>query len=65
MYIDILGKNRFYLFIVVVVAHAVLFLYVILNFSISTFMDPGRFPKSNKRTQLSQALENLKTIIFL
>ena len=23
-------------------------------------MDPGRFPKSNKRTQLSQALENLK-----
>lgn len=45
MYIEMLGNSRFSLFILVVVVHSVLLIYVVLNFIIATFMDPGRFPK--------------------
>ena len=40
-----LGNSRFSLFILVVVVHSILLIYVVLNFIIATFMDPGRFPK--------------------
>ena len=44
-YINIVGLEHLHLFIGVVVGHGVLFLLVLLNFSVATFMDPGRFPK--------------------
>ena len=44
-YINLVGLDKLHLFITVVSAHSLLFLFVLLNFSIATFMDPGRFPK--------------------
>lgn len=44
-YINLVGLDQLHLFIGVVAAHSILFLFVLLNFSIATFMDPGRFPK--------------------
>ncbi len=44
-YINIVGLDRLHLFITVTAVHGGLFLFVLLNFSIATFMDPGRFPK--------------------
>lgn len=45
LFYDLIGSNRFHLFILAACAHAIVFLYVLINFSIATFMDPGRFPK--------------------
>lgn len=47
MYIEIIGTEQFYLFLVVIAVHSFLFIYVVLNFTIATFMDPGRFPKQD------------------
>lgn len=44
-YINLVGLDNLHIFITVVSVHSVLFLFVLLNFSIATFMDPGRFPK--------------------
>jgi palmitoyltransferase ZDHHC5/8 len=44
-YINLIGMEHIELFITIVGLHAFVFLYVILNFSIATFMDPGRFPR--------------------
>lgn len=45
MCLDLIGFERLYLFIAVAVSHAILFFYVVINLTIATFMDPGRFPK--------------------
>ena len=44
-YINLVGLDQLHIFIGVVTVHSGLFLFVLLNFSIATFMDPGRFPK--------------------
>ena len=44
-FINLVGLNQLHLFVLVVAVHGVLFLYVLVNFSIATFMDPGRLPK--------------------
>ncbi|CAF0770552.1 unnamed protein product [Brachionus calyciflorus] len=43
LYFDLIG--RFDLFILAAVGHGLIFIYVLINFSIATFMDPGRLPK--------------------
>jgi len=44
-FINLVGLNQLHLFVLVVAVHGILFLYVLVNFSIATFMDPGRLPK--------------------
>lgn len=44
-YINLVGLENLHFFVSVTAVHGVLFLFVLLNFSIATFMDPGRFPK--------------------
>lgn len=44
-YINLVGLENLDYFIAAVAVHSCLFLYVLLNFLIATFMDPGRFPK--------------------
>ena len=43
-FLDSIGQSQVYFF-ALAAAHGAIFLFVIVNFVISTFMDPGRFPK--------------------
>ena len=61
MYIELIGVNRFYLFVVTIAFHSLLFIYVILNFTIATFMDPGRFPKQDVFNSLNDEQIKLQT----
>jgi palmitoyltransferase len=62
MYIELIGLDNLHIFISILAAHSVLFLYVVINFLIATFMDPGRFPKGipypNKNHQLQRLFPN-------
>jgi palmitoyltransferase ZDHHC5/8 len=61
MYIELIGVNRFYLFVVIIAVHSLLFIYVVLNFTIATFMDPGRFPKQDVFNSLNDEQIKLQT----
>lgn len=43
----IIFKQNLLYWLLVVVAHAILFIYTTINFAIATFRDPGRYPKVN------------------
>ncbi|RNA03640.1 palmitoyltransferase ZDHHC5 [Brachionus plicatilis] len=47
LYYHLLGPSKLHLFISLATAHAILFVYVLVNFCLATFMDPGRFPKTD------------------
>jgi palmitoyltransferase ZDHHC5/8 len=69
---DIFGESlthlidNYYLFILIYTIHGILFLYVIVNYLIATFMDPGRFPKmnSNEVALDKTAPENVNSTMF-
>ena len=59
---DIVGASHLYELATVAALHALLFVYVIVNFFLATFVDPGRYPKQAGLVELSTvAAETTKT----